>query len=87
MKLMNDLHHGICKGISYFLLGILFTLEIKEVMVKIIFAIIAVAFAVWAMVDVANAKLEKHRKVVWFIAVILIPIIGPMIYYFNKNRA
>jgi hypothetical protein len=52
------------------------------IMGTIIIAVIAVAFAIWAMVDISNSSLHRNQKVGWFAAVILIPIAGPIIYYF-----
>ncbi len=48
----------------------------------LIFGIIAVAFAIWAMVAVVNSRMNKTKKIAWFAVVVLIPVIGPLLYYF-----
>lgn len=51
-----------------------------------LFAIIAAAFAIWAMVMVAQSSMTGGQKVLWFILVILFPIVGPVIFYFMKMK-
>lgn len=52
----------------------------------IIFGVIAVAFAIWAMVSVAKSALSKENKAAWFAVVILIPILGPVLYWGLYSR-
>ena len=48
-----------------------------------ILAVIAAAFAIWAMVSVSKiVDLTPGQRVMWFFIAILIPILGPLIYYF-----
>lgn len=51
-----------------------------------ILALIAAAFAIWAMVSIAKSSLKTDQKILWFAIVILIPLIGPIIYFLRfKN--
>ncbi|MFY0628530.1 MAG: PLDc_N domain-containing protein [Reichenbachiella sp.] len=49
-------------------------------------AILASAVAIWAMVMVSQSDMPGNKKVLWFIIVVLIPILGPLVYYFMKLR-
>ncbi|SMD31961.1 Phospholipase_D-nuclease N-terminal [Reichenbachiella faecimaris] len=49
----------------------------------IIFALIASAFAIWALIAVANSKLSTNKKILWFALIILVPFIGPIAYWFR----
>lgn len=48
-----------------------------------IIALVAAAFAIWAMVSVAKSSLNTNQKVLWFAIVILFPLLGPIIYWFR----
>ena len=45
-------------------------------------ALVAAAFAIWAMVDISKSSLNKNQKMGWFAVAILIPIVGPIVYFF-----
>lgn len=51
-----------------------------------IIAVIAAAFAIWALVSVAQSKLNTNQKVIWFAIVILLPILGPVIYWYKFKK-
>ncbi|MEO9964152.1 MAG: PLD nuclease N-terminal domain-containing protein [Reichenbachiella sp.] len=55
-------------------------------MLEMIFALIVVTFAIWAMVDVAQNQMKNQYKVIWFAVVILIPLAGPIFYYWIKTN-
>ena len=50
-----------------------------------ILAVIAAAFAIWAMVDLSQSSIQNQLKVRWFALVILIPLIGPIAYYLRRE--
>jgi hypothetical protein len=56
------------------------------VMIEILIALIAAAFALWAMFSVANSSLSKSEKLLWFAITILIPIVGPVIYFYWQEK-
>lgn len=40
-----------------------------------------------AIVDIVKSNKDTGKKVLWIIAVILLPILGPLLYYFlGKKR-
>lgn len=49
-------------------------------------ALVAAAFAIWALISVAQSKLKNDQKVIWFAVVILLPILGPIIYWFKNKK-
>jgi Na+-transporting NADH:ubiquinone oxidoreductase subunit NqrB len=51
---------------------------------SIIIAVIAISIAIYAMVSISSSHMEKGRKMIWFALVVLIPLIGPAIYYLRK---
>lgn len=51
-----------------------------------IFALVAAAFAIWALISVAQSKLSNKLKVIWFAIVILIPFVGPLFYWFRYKN-
>ncbi|MEO9967071.1 MAG: PLDc N-terminal domain-containing protein [Reichenbachiella sp.] len=48
-----------------------------------ILAVIAASFAIWALISVAQSSLNTNQKVIWFAIVILLPLLGPIIYWFK----
>ncbi|MEO9804909.1 MAG: PLD nuclease N-terminal domain-containing protein [Reichenbachiella sp.] len=55
-------------------------------MLEMIFALIVVSFAIWAMVDVAQGRMKTQQKAIWFAVVVLIPLLGPILYYFRRSN-
>ena len=51
-----------------------------------IIALVGAAFAIWAMISVAQSKLDGKQKAIWFAVVILLPVLGPLIYWFNHKK-
>lgn len=53
----------------------------------IIIAVAAAAFTIWALIAAScNDSLSSNQKVKWFALIILIPIIGPIIYWYNMRN-
>ncbi|MCV9386254.1 PLD nuclease N-terminal domain-containing protein [Reichenbachiella ulvae] len=44
--------------------------------------VIAAALVIWSLISVAKSAMRKNRKLLWFAIVILLPIIGPLVYFF-----
>ena len=55
-------------------------------MIELIIGIIAVAFAIWAIVDVLRSNFKMNKRVLWLAIVILFPIIGPLVYYIKGRN-
>ncbi|WP_420581097.1 PLDc N-terminal domain-containing protein [Reichenbachiella sp.] len=52
----------------------------------ILIAVVAAAFAIWALVSVAKSNIKNDQKVIWFAVVILLPILGPIVYWFKHKK-
>lgn len=51
-----------------------------------ILAVVAAAFVIWALISVAQSNMKNDQKVIWFAIVILLPILGPVIYWFKHKK-
>jgi len=52
----------------------------------LIFGIVAVSLAIWALLDVIRASMEMNHRILWMVLVILIPVIGPLIYFIKGKK-
>lgn len=50
-----------------------------------IFGVIVVSIAIYAMIDIANRGIRTQTKIIWFPVVVLIPLIGPLCYFFLRK--
>lgn len=50
-----------------------------------IFSVVVVAIALYTMIDVLRTRMTSTRKMIWFAVVVLVPVLGPAIYFFNKE--
>lgn len=53
-------------------------------MIWIIVGVVVVALAIYAMVSVSMSNMPKEKKMVWFAFVVLVPFIGPVVYYIKR---
>ncbi|MFY0653973.1 MAG: PLDc_N domain-containing protein [Cyclobacteriaceae bacterium] len=51
-----------------------------------ILVLVAAAFVIWALVDIFRSSLPTNTKVLWFVVVILFPILGSIVYYFVGRK-
>lgn len=51
----------------------------------IYFALIAAALAIFAMVDISMRHMPLNKKMLWFPIVVLLPVIGPIVYYIRRK--
>lgn len=51
----------------------------------IYFALVAAALGIYGMVDISMRPFPINRKMIWFPIVVLIPVIGPLLYFFNRK--
>jgi hypothetical protein len=47
----------------------------------IVFGIIVISLSIYAMISVVISKMDTNRKILWFIIVAMLPIVGPLAYY------
>ena len=50
-----------------------------------IFSVVVVAIALYTMIDVLRTRMTSTRKMVWFAIVVLLPVVGPAIYFYNRD--
>jgi hypothetical protein len=50
----------------------------------IIFGLVIVTLSIYAMISVVISNMDNNRKILWFVIVALIPVIGPIAYYSIK---
>ncbi|MEO9802164.1 MAG: PLD nuclease N-terminal domain-containing protein [Reichenbachiella sp.] len=55
-------------------------------MTSTLIALVAAAFAIWALVSIAQSKMNTNQKVIWFAIVILLPLLGPIVYWFKFKK-
>jgi hypothetical protein len=52
-------------------------------MISGLFGLLALIFFIWMLVDcIQNTGLDSTKKIIWVLVILLVPIIGPLIYYF-----
>ena len=52
-----------------------------------IISLIILVIDVIVIVDIVKSNKDTERKVLWIIAVIFLPVLGPLLYYFlGKQR-
>lgn len=51
-----------------------------------IIGVIVVSIAIYAMIDIANRGIRTKTKIIWFPVVVLIPLIGPVCYFFFRRN-
>ncbi|MFA4819653.1 MAG: PLD nuclease N-terminal domain-containing protein [Candidatus Aenigmatarchaeota archaeon] len=48
----------------------------------VILFIIWIAIFIWALIDMLKASKESGWKILWFIVIVLLPLLGVILYYF-----
>ncbi|WP_421765102.1 PLD nuclease N-terminal domain-containing protein [Ekhidna sp.] len=51
----------------------------------LIFAVFAAALVVFAMIDILRVRMSNNKKIIWFIVVVVLPVIGPLVYLMRKS--
>ncbi|MEP5613595.1 MAG: PLDc N-terminal domain-containing protein [Cyclobacteriaceae bacterium] len=51
----------------------------------LILGIVGAAIAIFAMVDLSLRSYTRKIRLIWYPIVILIPVIGPLAYYFVRR--
>jgi hypothetical protein len=51
-----------------------------------ILGIIATVFWVWMIIDILTSRMDTGEKVLWFLVVFFLHLLGAVIYYFVKRR-
>jgi hypothetical protein len=53
--------------------------------VAFILAVAATIFWIWMLVDVLASRRETNEKILWFLVIFLLHIIGALIYFFVER--
>jgi hypothetical protein len=53
----------------------------------IILALLATVFWVWMIIDILTSNMPSGDKVLWFLVVFFLHLLGAIIYYFVKRTA
>ncbi|WP_350215836.1 PLD nuclease N-terminal domain-containing protein [Ekhidna sp.] len=48
-------------------------------------SLVAAAVAVYGMIDVLRARTSNNKKMLWFAIIVLLPLVGPLSYFFRKR--
>jgi len=55
-------------------------------MIYMTIGVVTVTLAIYAMISISIGSMTKEKKTAWFAIVVLIPLIGPILYYALKNK-
>lgn len=53
-------------------------------MISIMIGLIVVAIAIYAMISISMSGMTKEKKMIWFALVVLVPFVGPVLYYIRR---
>lgn len=56
-----------------------------KIMDWLLIGIVGAAIAIFAMVDLSLKSYTRKTRMIWYPIVILIPILGPALYYFMRR--
>ncbi|GHA06567.1 hypothetical protein GCM10008090_15300 [Arenicella chitinivorans] len=56
-------------------------------MIETILAIIHLALALWAIINIFGAKVGLVEKLLWLVLVLVLPLIGLIIWYFAGPKS
>ena len=48
-------------------------------------SLFAAAVAVYAMINILMTRMSNGKKMLWFVLVVLIPILGPIVYLLMRK--
>ena len=51
-----------------------------------IWGLLVLAADVWAIINVAQSAVSNEKKLIWIIAIILLPLLGVILWYFLGPR-
>lgn len=53
-------------------------------MTNILIGVVTVAIAIYAMIGVIMSNMTNQKKMIWFAIVVLLPLLGPILYFVMK---
>ena len=51
-----------------------------------IWGLLVLAADIWAIINVAQSAVSNEKKLIWIIAIILLPLLGVILWYFLGPR-
>lgn len=48
-------------------------------------SLFAAAIAVYAMINILMTRMSNNKKMLWFVLVVVLPIVGPLIYLLKRK--
>jgi hypothetical protein len=52
-----------------------------------IFGLLVLIADIWAIINIAQAKVDNVKKLLWILLVLLLPLLGVIIWFFAGPRA
>ena len=52
-----------------------------------LWGLLVLAADVWAIINVAQSAVSNEKKLIWIIAIILLPLLGVILWYFLGPRS
>ncbi len=52
-----------------------------------IFSLLVLIADIWAIINVAQARVDNVKKLLWIVLVLILPLLGVIIWYFAGPRA
>lgn len=52
-----------------------------------IFSLLILVADIWAIINVAQAKVDNVKKLLWIVLILILPLLGVIIWYFAGPRA
>ena len=51
------------------------------------FGLLVLIADIWAIINIAQAKVDNVKKLIWIVLVLLLPLLGVIIWFFAGPRA
>ena len=53
---------------------------------KVVLSIVYIAAIIWALYDIAKGTMERNRKLMWMLGVVMVPFLGIILYVLVARR-
>ncbi len=52
-----------------------------------LFGLLVLIADIWAIINVAQARVDNVKKLIWILVIVLLPLLGVIIWFFAGPRA
>jgi uncharacterized membrane protein len=52
-----------------------------------LWGLLILALVIWAIINILQSSASNEKKLIWIIAVVLVPLLGVILWYFLGPRA